>query len=47
MLDEGSLAADCKGAVGSGWLAKSARSARYEFRTVHTLIQGRIVIWRD
>ena len=43
-LDERSLA-DWKRAVGSEWLAKSTRSASYNFRIEHTLIQGNIAIW--
>jgi hypothetical protein len=42
MLDEGSLAADCKGAVGSGWLAKSARSARYESCSIDKRVSARV-----
>ena len=45
MLDNGSLV-DWRGSLGSGWSARSARSERYGFRTVHTLIQDISVIWR-
>ena len=45
MLDNGSLI-DWRGSLGSGWSARSARSEKYGFRTVHTLIQDISVIWR-